>query len=78
VFRPVSLNLNGIRCAAAKEFEAWAEGVGADCMGVQEVNGPADIVARRLDPQRSAAGARIARPACPSIHAAIVGARHDP
>ena len=37
VFRLVSLNLNGIRSAAAKGFEAWAEGVGADCMGVQEI-----------------------------------------
>jgi exodeoxyribonuclease-3 len=35
LFRLVSLNLNGIRSAAAKGFEAWAEGVGADCMGVR-------------------------------------------
>ena len=42
VFRLVSLNLNGIRSAAAKGFEAWAEGVGADCMGVQEIKAQAD------------------------------------
>ena len=41
MFRLVSLNLNGIRSAAAKGFEAWAEGVGADCMGVQEVKAQA-------------------------------------
>jgi exodeoxyribonuclease-3 len=37
LFRLVTLNLNGIRSAASKGFEAWAEGVAADCMGVQEV-----------------------------------------
>src|SRR3954469_16309357 len=49
MFRLVSLNLNGIRSAAAKGFEAWAEGVGADCMGVQEVKAQADTVAGRFD-----------------------------
>jgi exodeoxyribonuclease-3 len=48
VFRLVSLNLNGIRSAAAKGFEAWAEGVGADCMGVQEIKAPAEIIAGRF------------------------------
>jgi len=49
VFRLVSLNLNGIRSAAAKGFEAWAEGVGADCMGVQEIKAQAEIVKGRFD-----------------------------
>ncbi len=49
MFRLVSLNLNGIRSAAAKGFEAWAEGVGADCMGVQEVKAQADTVDGRFD-----------------------------
>jgi exodeoxyribonuclease-3 len=49
VFRLVSLNLNGIRSAAEKGFEAWAEGVGADCMGVQEVKAQADTVEGRFD-----------------------------
>ena len=49
MFRLVSLNLNGIRSAAAKGFEAWAEGVGADCMGVQEVKAQADTVVGRYD-----------------------------
>ena len=49
MFRLVSLNLNGIRSAATKGFEAWAEGVGADCMGVQEIKAQADIVKGRFD-----------------------------
>ena len=49
MFRLVSLNLNGIRSAASKGFEAWAEGVGADCMGVQEVKAQADTVVGRFD-----------------------------
>lgn len=49
MFRLVSLNLNGIRSAAAKGFVAWAEGVGADCMGVQEVRAQADTVVGRYD-----------------------------
>jgi exodeoxyribonuclease-3 len=49
VFRLVSLNLNGIRSAANKGFEAWAEGVAADCMGVQEVKAQADTVVGRFD-----------------------------
>ena len=49
MFRLVSLNLNGIRAAAAKGFEAWAEGVAADCMGVQEVKAQADTVVGRFD-----------------------------
>ena len=49
MFRLVSLNLNGIRSAATKGFEAWAEGVAADCMGVQEVKAQADTVVGRFD-----------------------------
>jgi exodeoxyribonuclease III len=49
MFRLVSLNLNGIRSAAAKGFEAWAEGVGADCMGVQEMKAQRDAVEGRFE-----------------------------
>jgi exodeoxyribonuclease III len=49
LFRLVSLNLNGIRSAATKGFEAWAEGVGADCMGVQEIKAQANTVVGRFD-----------------------------
>jgi exodeoxyribonuclease-3 len=49
MFRLVSLNLNGIRSASAKGFEAWAEGAAADCMGVQEVKAQADTVVGRFD-----------------------------
>jgi exodeoxyribonuclease III len=55
VFRLVTLNLNGIRSAAGKGFQAWAEGVGADCMGVQEVKAQHADVAGRFD---SVAGLR--------------------
>ena len=49
MFRLVTLNLNGIRSAANKGFEAWAEGVGADCMGVQELKAQAADVAGRFE-----------------------------
>jgi exodeoxyribonuclease III len=49
LFRLVSLNLNGIRSAATKGFEAWAEGAAADCMGVQELKAQADTVVGRFD-----------------------------
>jgi exodeoxyribonuclease-3 len=49
VFRLVSLNLNGIRSAANKGFVEWAQGVGADCMGVQEVRAQHADVAGRFD-----------------------------
>ena len=49
MFRLVSLNLNGIRSAATKGFEAWAEGVGADCMGVQELKAQQPDVAGRFE-----------------------------
>jgi len=56
VFRLVSLNLNGIRSAAAKGFEAWAEGVGADCMGVQEVKAQHEHVHETFDTLDGMAG----------------------
>jgi len=56
VFRLVSLNLNGIRSAATKGFEAWAESVAADCMGVQEVKAQADTVVGRFDNVAGMAG----------------------
>jgi exodeoxyribonuclease III len=37
VFRLVTLNLNGIRSAANKGLLPFAEGLAADCMGVQEI-----------------------------------------
>ncbi len=49
MFRFVTLNLNGIRSAATKGFEAWAEGVAADCMGVQELKAQAQTVVGRFD-----------------------------
>jgi exodeoxyribonuclease-3 len=49
VFRLVSLNLNGIRSAASKGFVEWAQGVGADCMGVQEVRAEAHHLAGKYD-----------------------------
>jgi len=49
LFRLVSLNLNGIRSAAAKGFEAWAQSVAADCMGVQEIKAQADTVVGRFE-----------------------------
>jgi exodeoxyribonuclease-3 len=49
MFRLVSLNLNGIRSAANKGFVEWAQGVGADCMGVQEVRAQQPDVAGKFD-----------------------------
>jgi exodeoxyribonuclease III len=48
-FRLVTLNLNGIRSAAAKGFVEWAESAGADCMGVQEVKAQAADVSGRFE-----------------------------
>ena len=48
-FRLVTLNLNGIRSAADKGFVQWADGTGADCMGVQEVKAQAADVAGRFE-----------------------------
>jgi exodeoxyribonuclease-3 len=49
VFRLVTLNLNGIRSAANKGWVPWAESLGADCMGVQEVKAQAADVAGRFE-----------------------------
>jgi exodeoxyribonuclease III len=49
VFRLISLNLNGIRSAASKGFQAWAESVAADSMGVQELKAQASDVQGRFD-----------------------------
>ena len=49
MFRLVTLNLNGIRSAANKGWLPWAESLGADCMGVQEVKAQAADVAGRFD-----------------------------
>ena len=49
MFRLVTLNLNGIRSAANKGFEAFAERLAADCMGVQEIKAQAADVAGRFD-----------------------------
>ena len=49
MFRLVTLNLNGIRSAANKGFEAWAQEVAADCMGVQEIKAQAADVAGRFE-----------------------------
>ena len=56
MFRLVSLNLNGIRSAAAKGFEAWADSMAADCMGVQELKAQADTVVGRFDKLGALAG----------------------
>jgi exodeoxyribonuclease-3 len=56
VFRLVSLNLNGIRSAASKGFVEWAQRVGADCMGVQEVRAQHPEVAGKLDRVGALAG----------------------
>lgn len=48
-FRLITLNLNGIRSAATKGFVEWAEGAGADCMGVQEVKAQQADVAGRFE-----------------------------
>ena len=49
MFRLVTLNLNGIRSAASKGFVEWAEKVGADCMGVQEVKAQAEHLVGTFD-----------------------------
>ena len=55
-FRLVSLNLNGIRSAATKGFQKWAETVQADCMGVQEIKAQADTVAGTFEQVAGMAG----------------------
>jgi len=56
MFRLVTLNLNGIRSAANKGFIQWAEQVGADCMGVQEVKAQREHLADRFDHLAGMAG----------------------
>jgi exodeoxyribonuclease-3 len=48
-FRLVSLNLNGIRSAATKGFVEWADSIGADCMGVQELKAQHSDIAGRFE-----------------------------
>ncbi len=47
--RLVTLNLNGIRSAAAKGWLPWAKAARADCMGVQEVRAQAHDIDGRFD-----------------------------
>lgn len=47
-FRLLSLNLNGIRSAAAKGLEQWLETTACDCIGVQEIRAQADLLAAGL------------------------------
>jgi exodeoxyribonuclease-3 len=47
--RLVTLNLNGIRSAAAKGWLPWAQQVRADCMGVQEVRAQQGDLDGRFD-----------------------------
>jgi exodeoxyribonuclease-3 len=56
MFRLVTLNLNGIRSAANKGLVAWAEGLGADCMGVQEVKAQHHHVEGRFETIAGLAG----------------------
>jgi exodeoxyribonuclease-3 len=56
-FRLVTLNLNGIRSAAAKGFVEWSAKAGADCMGVQEIKAQAQDVVGRFDRLGRLAGA---------------------
>ena len=49
MFRLVALNLNGIRSAATKGLVPWAEALGADCMGVQEIKAQQADVAGRFE-----------------------------
>jgi exodeoxyribonuclease-3 len=49
VLRLVTLNLNGIRSAATKGFEAWTESKQPDFMGVQELKAQPDTVLGRFE-----------------------------
>ena len=49
MLRLVTLNLNGIRSAATKGVEAWADTTQPDFMGVQEVKAQADTVLGRFE-----------------------------
>ena len=56
MFRLVTLNLNGIRSAANKGFVPFAEGLAADCMGVQEIKAQLCDIEGRLDKVAGMAG----------------------
>jgi exodeoxyribonuclease-3 len=45
----ITLNLNGIRSAATKGFVPWAEGLSADCMGVQEIKAQPEHIDHTFD-----------------------------
>ncbi|HEV7912159.1 MAG TPA: exodeoxyribonuclease III [Albitalea sp.] len=49
MFRLVTLNLNGIRSAANKGWLPFAQGLAADCMGVQEIKAQAADLAGRFE-----------------------------
>ena len=49
MFRLVTLNLNGIRSAVNKGFIPFAEGLAADCMGVQEIKAQLCDIEGRFD-----------------------------
>ena len=55
-FRLVTLNLNGIRSAATKGFQAWTQSVRPDCMGVQEIKAQADTITGQFDSVAGLAG----------------------
>ena len=45
----ITLNVNGIRSAANKGLQAWAESAGADCIGVQELKAHQGDIAGKLE-----------------------------
>ena len=45
----ITLNVNGIRSAANKGLQAWAESAGADCIGVQELKAHHGDIAGKLE-----------------------------
>jgi exodeoxyribonuclease III len=47
--RLCTLNVNGIRSAASKGLFEWVQGLGFDCMGVQEVKAQHEDLAGRFD-----------------------------
>jgi exodeoxyribonuclease-3 len=48
-FRLISLNVNGIRSAANKGLQDWAQSAAADCMGVQELKAHHGDIAGSLE-----------------------------
>ncbi len=56
MLRLITLNLNGVRSAATKGFEAWTAVGAPDCMGVQELKAQADVVVGRFDRVAGMAG----------------------